>query len=113
MEAVMEARAAILQKLMEIHEEIRGRLERVADDANKPLDADFEAQAVERGNTEVLVALDRFVRAEMTQIEKALARLNKGEYGVCEVCGDSITPKRLEAAPYAARCIVCEGKAVD
>ena len=102
----MEARAAILQKLTELHEEIRGRLERIAADANKPLDADFEEQAVERENAEVLVALDRFVRAEMAQIEKTLARLDKGEYGVCEVCGDPITPKRLEAATYAARCVV-------
>jgi RNA polymerase-binding protein DksA len=113
MEAVMEARVAILQKLTDLHEEIRGRLERIAADANKPLDADFEGQAVERENAGVLVALDRFVRAEMAQIEKTLARLNKGEYGVCEVCGDPITPRRLEAAPYATRCVVCEGKAVD
>ena len=109
----MEARVAILQKLTDLHEEIRGRLERIAADANKPFDADFEEQAVDRENAEVLVALDRFVRDEMAQIEKALARLNKGEYGVCEVCGNPITPKRLEAAPYAARCVVCEGKAVN
>ena len=32
----------------------------------------------------------------MAGIEKALARLDKGEYGVCEVCSDPIAPKRLE-----------------
>jgi RNA polymerase-binding transcription factor DksA len=113
MEAFMEARAAILQKLTELREEIRGRLERIAGDAKKPLDADFEEQAVERENAEVLVALDRFIRAEMAWIEKTLARLNKGEYGVCEGCDDPITPKRLETLSLAARCVVCEGKAVD
>ena len=109
----MEAHPAVRQKLTERYAEIRGRLERIARDANNPLDADFEEQAVERENDEVLAALDRSIRAEMAQIEKSLARLDKGEYGVCEACGDPITSKRLEAAPYAARCVVCEGKAGD
>jgi RNA polymerase-binding protein DksA len=113
MEAVMEAHPAVRQKLTERYAEIRGRLERIARDSDKPLDADFEEQAVERENDEVLVALDRSIRAEMAQIEKTLARLNKGEYGICEVCGDPITLKRLEALPYAARCVACEGKAGD
>jgi hypothetical protein len=33
----------------------------------------------------------------MARIEKALTRLDKSEYGVCEVCGDPVAPKRLEA----------------
>ncbi len=109
----MEAHPAVRRKLTERYEEIRGILERIARDANKPLDADFEEQAVERENDEVLVALDSAIRAEVAQIEKTLARLDNGEYGVCEVCGDPITPKRLEALPHAARCVVCEAKAVD
>ena len=109
----MEVHPAVRQKLTERYAEILGRLERIDRDANKPLDADFEEQAVERENDEVLVALDRSIRAELAQIEKTLARLDKGKYGVCEVCGDPITSKRLEAAPYASRCVVCEVKAVD
>jgi RNA polymerase-binding protein DksA len=111
MEAVMEAHPAVRQKLTERYAEMRGRLERINRDSDEPLDADFEEQAVERENDEALVALDRSIRAEMAQIEKALARLNKGEYGVCEGCGDPITLKRLEALPYAARCVACERKA--
>ena len=107
----MEALSTVRQNLTERYAEIRGHLEKIALDANKPLDADFEEQAVERENDEVLVALDRSIRAEMAQIEKTLARLDKGEYGICEVCGDPITPKRLEALPYANRCVVCNVKA--
>jgi DnaK suppressor protein len=113
MEAIMEAHPEVRRKLTERYAEIRWRLERIARDADKPLDADFEEQAVERENDEVLVALDRSIHSEMAQIEKTLARLSKGEYGVCEVCGDPITPERLEALPYAAHCVVCEGKAGD
>jgi RNA polymerase-binding protein DksA len=109
----MEAQAAVRQKLTERYAEIQGRLEKIAMDANKPLDADFEEQAVERENDEVLVALDRSIRAEMAQIETTLARLDRGEYGICEVCGDPITPKRLEALPYANCCVACNVKAGD
>jgi|SRR5262245_33024623 len=93
MEAVMEEHLAIRRKLMGRYAEIRSLLERIASDANKPLDADFEEQAVERENDEALAALDRIVRAEMKQIEKTLTRLDKGGYGICEVCGGSIAPK--------------------
>jgi RNA polymerase-binding protein DksA len=109
----MEAHPAVRQKLTERYAEMRGRLERINRNSDEPLDADFEEQAVERENDEALVALDRSIRAEMAQIEKALARLNNGEYGVCEVCGYPITLKRLEALPYAARCVVCQRKAGD
>jgi len=113
MEAIMKAHPTVRQKLTERYAEIMGRLERITRDAGKPLDADFEEQAVERENAEVLVALDGSIRAEMAQIEKTLARLDKGEYGICEGCGDPIPPKRLEALPYANRCISCNVKAVD
>jgi DnaK suppressor protein len=112
----MEEDLAIRQKLTERYAEIRNRLERITRDvrhAGKPLDPDFEEQAVERENDEVLAALDKSIRAEMAQIEKTLARLDRGQYQICEVCGNSIGPKRLEALPYATRCVVCEGKARD
>lgn len=109
----MNQQLAIRQKLAERYAEIRNRLEKITSDVHKPLDPDFEEQVVERENDEVLAALDRSIRAEMAQIEKTLARLDKGEYGVCEVCGDPIAPKRLEALPYATRCVACEEKAGD
>jgi RNA polymerase-binding protein DksA len=113
MEEVMKVHPAVRQKLTERYAEILDRMERIAGDANKPLNPDFEEQAVERENDEVIIALDSSIRAEIAQIEKALARMDKGEYGVCEVCGDPITPKRLEALPYANRCMPCNMEARD
>src|SRR5262249_29531369 len=107
----MEKHPAIRQKLTERHAEIRSHLARISSDANKPLDADFEEQAIERENDEVFAALDSSLRAEMAQIERTFARLDKGEYGICEGCGNPIAPKRLEALPYANRCVACEEKA--
>jgi DnaK suppressor protein len=45
---------------------------------------------------------------ELNAIQDALARLNRGEYGYCQRCGDEISPARLEAVPYATLCIECQ-----
>jgi DnaK suppressor protein len=41
-------------------------------------------------------------------IGSALDRLDAGTYGTCERCGKKISEARLEAIPYASRCISCE-----
>ena len=41
----------------------------------------------------------------LTEIEAALGRIEDGTYGVCVTCGKPIATERLEAVPYAARCI--------
>ena len=44
---------------------------------------------------------------EIAAIRAALARIAVGEYGYCDVCGDDISPKRLEISPTAMRCVDC------
>ncbi len=54
---------------------------------------------------------DSLQKSELTElhlIEDSLARIDKGEYGVCVDCGEAISEKRLDHFPYAARCIVCQ-----
>ncbi|MFZ5596685.1 MAG: TraR/DksA C4-type zinc finger protein [Bacillota bacterium] len=41
-------------------------------------------------------------------IDDALERMEKGSYGRCDVCGDTIPPARLEAVPYTTRCLRCK-----
>ena len=41
----------------------------------------------------------------LDQVRHALSRLDDGSYGTCEVCGRDIAPERLEARPWATRCI--------
>lgn len=47
----------------------------------------------------------------LSKIQRALFRLNKGDYGKCEKCGKMIEPERLEAMPTATLCIACSKKA--
>ncbi|WP_322865518.1 TraR/DksA family transcriptional regulator [Aquicoccus sp. G2-2] len=44
---------------------------------------------------------------EARRLRQALQRLNEGEFGYCEDCGDEIAPKRLELDPAASRCVSC------
>jgi DnaK suppressor protein len=47
----------------------------------------------------------------LDQVNAALARLDAGTYGICENCGKEISPRRLEALPYARLCVDCQAKA--
>lgn len=47
--------------------------------------------------------------AERARIEAALKRLEEGEFGWCEECGEPIAPARLQLDPTARLCIGCAG----
>lgn len=44
----------------------------------------------------------------LSKIERALKRIEDGEFGVCETCGEEISLKRLEARPVTSLCIKCK-----
>ena len=110
-----------MDKYAEIRTELLGRRDRLIErvDAiqnevghiNKPLEQDFEEQAQQRENDEVLDALDRAARVELDQIERALARMANDEYECCTVCEGSIPLERLKVLPYTDRCVECAERA--
>ncbi|MEM5789797.1 MAG: TraR/DksA C4-type zinc finger protein [Syntrophobacteraceae bacterium] len=51
--------------------------------------------------------LDVNGKQEIEQIDLALTKITIGEYGICESCGDDISPKRLEVIPWARLCVEC------
>jgi len=48
--------------------------------------------------------------AEIREIDRALARLDDGSYGVCEHCDQRISEERLHALPSAALCARCQAE---
>jgi DnaK suppressor protein len=60
------------------------------------------AQAVER-----IAQVDaaRHLDAKLHDVERALAKLDEGTYGRCDVCGRSVGRERIEAVPWAVRCL--------
>lgn len=61
----------------------------------------------ETGQTLNLRLRDR-ERVLLKKIEKALEKIDEGTFGVCEVCGEDIGLKRLEARPVTDLCIRCK-----
>jgi len=47
----------------------------------------------------------------MKKINGALARIEEGEYALCQECGENIRFERLNARPTAEMCIVCKEEA--
>ena len=60
------------------------------------------SQAVERiAQVDAAKKLD----AKLRDVGRALDKLDEGTYGACDVCGAPVGRERLEAIPWAVRCI--------
>ena len=83
--------------------------------AANPLSADFEEQAAECENDEVLQHLAESTASEIAEIDRALFRMSGKQYGICTKCGNPIGHRRLIVRPQASLCVRCgepEGGAV-
>src|SRR5262245_9281131 len=64
--------------------------------------ADSAQVAAEQGEVQALAGS---LRDQLDAVEAALAKLDEGTYGQCEVCGNQISEARLEAMPATRYCI--------
>jgi len=69
--------------------------------------ADAGTDAMEREKAFLFASAEGRV---LLEIDDALRRLYRGEYGVCESCGNPIARARLEVMPHARLCIGCKEK---
>jgi DnaK suppressor protein len=46
----------------------------------------------------------------ISKIKQALVLISEGVYGTCEICGEDIPFKRLEARPVTTQCVECKTK---
>jgi DnaK suppressor protein len=59
---------------------------------------------------EFLLSLSDAERDQLFQIDAALKRVAKGEFGFCQMCQKEISKKRLNALPWTPLCIDCQEK---
>jgi len=59
-------------------------------------------------NQSVALRLRDRERLLLQKIEIALAKIEEGTFGICDLCEEPIEPKRLEARPVAELCIRCK-----
>ncbi|MEN8613918.1 TraR/DksA family transcriptional regulator [Dehalogenimonas sp. THU2] len=69
-----------------------------------------EEEATETADLENRLALEKRVLDQIAEVEHALHKLEKGTFGKCEMCGQTMDPARLTALPYARLCVACKAK---
>ena len=88
-------------------EELNERLGEIKRDVTRKNSADWSEQAQERENDEVIDALGNEATLELQKVNRALDRMDEGEFGICQTCGVDIPEGRLEIMPYADKCVRC------
>lgn len=59
---------------------------------------------------ELNLAMRERVEAKIAELEAALARIEEGTYGICEVCGEPISEERLDLLPTTTLCHRCANR---
>jgi DnaK suppressor protein len=55
------------------------------------------------------INVDRLAR-DLKLVDRALADMEAGRYGICAECEEPISPRRLRALPFATRCVECQAR---
>ena len=96
---------------LEQAESLRAEAEQLAEEM-EPGDIQFDEESGEGGTMNVErerdLALSAQARAAVEEIDRALAKIDAGTYGICERCGEPIKRARLKALPYASLCVACK-----
>jgi RNA polymerase-binding protein DksA len=109
-------RALLLEEMGHHARQAEGLLAEAEALANErePGDTQFDEESGEGDTLSVErerdLALSTAARQTVDEIEKALARMDDGTYGYCEICGDRIPVPRLEAIPWADQCVKCKSR---
>jgi len=105
--------AQVKEELLSKKKVLTARLEKIEHNKIRPdgpLASDWEEQAVELENYELVDALEETELKELNMIDHALERMDKGIFGTCESCGSAIAEARIMAIPYSSICITCAEK---
>lgn len=99
------------QILLDLKREVSDRIKAIDRDIrHEGMSADWNEQASERENDEVLESLGNSSEEELSMIKFALLRIDEGNYFHCSQCSEMIPQARLDLLPFTAHCVNCAGK---
>jgi RNA polymerase-binding protein DksA len=101
----LEAQALELRGEISEAEQSWAALQRDSGEGAGDDQADAGTKTFEREHEMSLAANSRDL---LSQVERALQRLDDGTYGICESCGNPIGKARLQAFPRATLCVSCK-----
>lgn len=106
-----ELKRMLEDRRREILNEVQSKIKDVRSEGTANLSTgvvDAEETSVSDIQEDIELALIQMKAETLTRVNEALERLNAGNYGRCNECGDEISPQRLRALPFAVRCKDCE-----
>lgn len=105
-DALLRLHKTLLARRAALRKALAGELadlRKFKSDSGDSADVAFDA-----GSEEIATQLAELEARELSQIERALARIKQGIYGICEHCQGKIPVARLNALPYSTTCIECQ-----
>jgi RNA polymerase-binding protein DksA len=101
-----EERVRIADAIAFLHEENpRTIADELGELAGRGTDNHLGDMATVTFDRELDEGLEEGAQQTLTQIDRALAKVDDGSYGMCERCGKAIGEERLRARPWATLCI--------
>ncbi len=73
-------------------------------------DAGFSDRSHSAEERSRLISIVKALRSNLRDVDRALAKIGAGTYGICERCGGQIGQERLVALPWALLCMDCKQK---
>jgi DnaK suppressor protein len=96
---LLDRRRTLLHQVDHIEDDLRS--------LDEAVETELEEEAQEENISRLLAGLDERGKEELEAIDRALTRIETGEYGRCEDCDDPIPLERLEALPTTTTCVQC------
>ena len=103
---LLDERDRVALTVENLHEANSGSLEDETEE--ETYDNHLADSATATLNREIDYTLEENSEHVLSGIEAALQRIETGTFGSCAGCGKQIDEERLEALPYATRCIDCQ-----
>lgn len=107
-DAIMNMYEVLIKRRDALRKALAGDLSSLRELRAQSTSGDVVDAALDAAHDEINSQLAEVESRELTNIERALARIREGGYGICEGCGEKIKLARLNALPYATCCIECQ-----
>jgi DnaK suppressor protein len=103
---LVQERGRIVDTIAHLHDDHNRPMEdELGELAGRGSDNHLGDMATVTFDRELDEGLEEGAMQTLAQIDRALARLDDGTYGICERCGNPIGEGRLRARPWATLCI--------
>ena len=106
--------AELRADLEQLAEDLAGQLDRLGEDS-RPVTLD--QQAVGRlsrmdamQQQQMAAANAGHIRAHLSRVQRALAAMESGDFGICQDCGGDIAFARLKIRPDSPLCVACQSR---